>query len=116
MPPARCAAYAAPSTPQVSSIAHTRRAEEQLCQVWLRGLQSLPERVGACWGALQSRSQALGTAQPGWVCSALPSSPRAGGVISAFCSKGSAPTALPGAGERAQPAVSPQELPVPYKS
>lgn len=49
------------------SIAHTRRGEEQLCQaVWLGRLQSLPERVRACWGALQSCSQGLGNG-PAWV-------------------------------------------------
>lgn len=87
MSPPCCAAYDAPSTPEVSEplAALPTPAEvgnsfaKQSGSEGSRASQSVWELAGECFNHV---CRALGTAQPGWVCSALPPSPRAGGAWS----------------------------------
>lgn len=90
MSPARCAAYAAPSTPEVSeplaalpTPAGVRNSfAKQSGSEGSRASPSVWELAGEHFNHV---ARALGTAQPGWVCSALPPAPRAGGEQSHQC-------------------------------
>lgn len=115
MSPAGCAAYAAPSTPEVSeplaalpTPAEVRSSfAKQSGSEGSRASQSVWELAGEHFNHV---ARALGTAQPGRVCSALPQLPGPGerGVISASFTKGWCPQrGLPGAGALAQLALLP---------